>query len=99
MHSHRVNIISSSTTSGMICHHRLLCTQENNKQEGKVFIYCLTGIKIQETTDLIVEDLGSHALFFGEGNGNPLGTLAWKIPWTEEPGRLKSMGSLRVGHD
>ena len=26
-------------------------------------------------------------------------TLAWKIPWTEEPGRLWSMGSLRVGHD
>ena len=26
-------------------------------------------------------------------------TLAWKIPWTEDPGRLQSMGSLRVGHD
>ena len=26
-------------------------------------------------------------------------TLAWKIPWTEEPGRQQSMGSLRVGHD
>ena len=26
-------------------------------------------------------------------------TLAWKIPWTEEPGWLQSMGSLRVGHD
>ena len=28
-----------------------------------------------------------------------LSTLAWKIPWTEEPGRLQSLGSLRVGHD
>ena len=28
-----------------------------------------------------------------------LSTLAWKIPWMEEPGRLQSMGSLRVGHD
>ena len=27
------------------------------------------------------------------------GTLAWKIPWMEESGRLQSMGSLRVGHD
>ena len=27
------------------------------------------------------------------------GTLAWKIPWTKEPGALQSMGSLRVGHD
>ena len=26
-------------------------------------------------------------------------TLAWKIPWTEEPGGLQSMGSGRVGHD
>ena len=25
--------------------------------------------------------------------------LAWEVPWTEEPGRLQSMGSLRVGHD
>ena len=26
-------------------------------------------------------------------------TIAWKIPWTEEPGRLRSTGSQRVGHD
>ena len=26
-------------------------------------------------------------------------TLTWKIPWTEEPGRIQSMGSQRVGHD
>ena len=25
--------------------------------------------------------------------------LAWEVPWTEEPGRLQSMGSQRVGHD
>uniref|UniRef100_A0AC11EHM3 TOR signaling pathway regulator n=1 Tax=Ovis aries TaxID=9940 RepID=A0AC11EHM3_SHEEP len=29
----------------------------------------------------------------------PSSTLAWKIPWMEEPGRLQSMGSLRVRHD
>ena len=29
----------------------------------------------------------------------PSSTLAWKIPWTEEPGGLQSMGSLRVRHD
>ena len=44
-------------------------------------------------------------------NGNPLqysclenpathsSILAWKIPWTEEPGRLQSLGSQRAGHD
>ena len=26
-------------------------------------------------------------------------TLAWEIPWTEEPGELQSVGSQRVGHD
>jgi hypothetical protein len=26
-------------------------------------------------------------------------TVSWKIPWTEEPGRLQSMGLQRVGHD
>ena len=26
-------------------------------------------------------------------------TIAWKIPWTEEPGKVQSMGSQRVGHD
>ena len=35
----------------------------------------------------------------GEGNGTHSSTLAWKIPWMEEPGGLQSMGSLRVGHD
>ena len=32
------------------------------------------------------------------GNGNPL-QYSWRIPWTEEPGRLQSIGSQRVGHD
>ena len=31
--------------------------------------------------------------------GNPLQYLAWRIPWTEEPGRLQSVGSHRVGYD
>ena len=35
----------------------------------------------------------------GEGYGNPPSILAWRIPWTEEPGGLQSMGSQRVGHD
>ena len=41
------------------------------------------------------------------GRGDPLekemaphsSTIAWKIPWTQEPGRLQSMGSQRVRHD
>ena len=34
----------------------------------------------------------------GGGNGNPLHYSGLGIPWTEEPGRLQSMGSLRFGH-
>ena len=33
------------------------------------------------------------------GNGNHFSILAWRIPWTEEPGWLQSMGLQRVGHD
>ena len=35
----------------------------------------------------------------GEGNGNPLQYSCLKNPWTEEPGRLWSTGSQRIGHD
>ena len=38
--------------------------------------------------DPLEEDLAAHS-----------STLAWRIPWTEEPGGLRSMGSQRVGHD
>ena len=38
-------------------------------------------------------------LEIAEGNGTPLQYFAWKIPWMEEPSRLQSMGSLRVGHN
>ena len=34
-----------------------------------------------------------------EGMATQSSILAWRIPWTEEPGRLQSMGLQRVGHD
>ena len=39
--------------------------------------------------------------FFGrtDAKAENSSTLAWKIPWTEEPGGLQSMGSLGIGHD
>ena len=37
--------------------------------------------------------------FPGEGNGPPSSILVWRIPWTEDPGGLQSIGSHRVGHD
>ena len=44
--------------------------------------------------DFILTQGGLQTIF-----KSPLSTLAWKIPRTGEPGRLQSMGSLRVGHD
>ena len=37
--------------------------------------------------------------YSGEGNGTHSSTIAWKIPWMEEPGGLQSIGSRRVGLD
>ena len=49
-----------------------------------------------------VGDLGSIpglGRFPDKGMPTHFSTLAWIIPWTEEPGGLQSMGSQRVGHD
>ena len=38
--------------------------------------------------DLLEKEMATHS-----------SVLAWKMPWTEEPGRLQSIGSQKVGHD
>ena len=45
-----------------------------------------------------VQSLGREDLL-EKGMATHSSTLAWKIPWTEEPGRLQAMGSQRAGHD
>ena len=48
----------------------------------------------------VMDYVGNYYILFEEKAMAPhSNTLAWKIPWTEEPGRRQSMGSLRVGHD
>ena len=41
----------------------------------------------------------NRALFMEKALATQSSTLAWKLPWTQEPGRLQSMGSLGVRHD
>ena len=53
--------------------------------------------EIEENNRLGTRDLESSRS--GEALAPHSSTLAWKIPWTEEPGRLQSMGSLGVGQD
>ena len=54
---------------------------------------CFKDSKININFNIILELLTEKAV------APHSSTLAWKIPWTEEPGGLQSMGSLRVGHD
>ena len=58
-----------------------------------------------QSMGLLQSDTVEHLHFhfslscIGEGSGNPLHVLAWRIPGTGKPGGLPSMGSHRVGHD
>ena len=64
-----------------------------------LYVNCIL-IKMEKKATLrfwsLCSNLGS--VIVGEGDGTHSSTLAWKIPWTEEPGGLQSMGSLRVRH-
>ena len=47
-----------------------------------------TWVQSLDREDLLEKEMATHSSI-----------LAWNIPWVEEPGRLQSMGSQRVGHD
>ena len=73
---------------------RLLCT-------GIIWLGFPSGLAVKNASavqEIRVQSLGVEDPL-EEGMATHSGTLAWKIPWMEEPCRLQSMGSLRVGHD
>ena len=53
---------------------------------------------IQDTQETQVQSLG-HEDLLEKGMATHSSILAWRSPWTEEPDRLQSMGSQKVGHD
>ena len=53
---------------------------------------------VQETQETGVRSLGREDPL-EQGKATHSSILAWRIPWTEEPEGLQSMGSQRVGHD
>ena len=53
---------------------------------------------VQELQETWVQSLGREDPL-EKGMATHFSILAWRIPWTEEPGRLQSIGSQRVGHD
>ena len=68
-------------------------------------VFCTWGFpggSVVKNMPATVEDTGSipgSGRSPGEGNGNPLQYYCWRIPQTEEPGRLLSTGLQRVGHN
>ena len=82
------------------CHYRyihiadsLCCTAETNTTLQSNY----TPIKKMCLVDMRIWDL--QLLPMEKAMATRSTTLAWQIPWMEDPGRLQSMGSLRVGHD
>ena len=57
-----------------------------------------THLPMQEIQETQVQSLGREDPL-EEGTATHSRILAWRIPWTEEPGGLQSMGSQRVRHD
>ena len=55
-------------------------------------------LAMQEMQEMLVRSLGGEDSL-EEGTATYSSILAWRIPWTEEPGGLQSTGSQRVGHD
>jgi len=82
--------ISQETLKNLLQHHDskatiLLCSAQTVKHLPTMWE---TGVRSLGRGDPLEREMATHS-----------STLAWKIPWMEEPGRLQSMGSQRVGHD
>ena len=61
--------------------------------------HCSTKNRVYVNHFLIGDFLNVYEGYTEKALATHSSTLAWKIPWMEEPGRLQSMGSLRVGYD
>ena len=68
-----------------------ICSCLENPRDGRAWWAAVYGVAQSRTRLKWL----SSSCFSGEGDGTPL----LENPWMEEPGRLQSMGSLRVGHD
>ena len=69
-----------------------------NHWASKVVLVVKNHLPMQETSEMWVQSLGQEDPL-EEGMITHFSILAWRIPWTEEPGRLQSIGSQRVRHD
>ena len=79
----------STTTSAFFLSHHFIYHYSAGDSDGKASA---------NNTETLVQPLGQEDPLERE-MATHSSILAWKIPWTEEPGRLQSMGSQRVRHD
>ena len=82
-----------------------LCRRPSNTQKGSLLLspvsWCTPGFAwaLQVSLEGMRFDFNMIAPLLEKAMAAHPSTLAWKIPWTEEPGRLQSMGSRRIGHN
>ena len=76
---------------------RIIYFLENGKHVIRTSLVAQTVKHLPKKQETQVQSLGQD--FLEKEMATHSSTLAWKIPWTEKPGRLQSMGSQRVGHD
>ena len=76
----------------------LQCSCLESPRDGRAWWASVYGVP-QSETRLKRLSSSSSSLRQEKAMAPHSSTLAWKIPWTAEPGRLQSMGSLRVGHN
>ena len=67
-----------------VCHKLRSKMHDNN---------CINTGRERQKSTLVIQDP------LGEGTATHTSVFAWRIPWTEEPGGLQSIGLQRVGHD
>ena len=88
-HSPKVSILWRSAFFIVQCSHLYMTTGKTIALTRWTFVSKVMSLPFNMLSRLITEKaMAPHS-----------STLAWKIPWMEEPGGLQSMGSLRVGHD
>ena len=75
----------------------LQCSCLENPRDRRVWWAAVYGVAQSRTRLKWLSS--SSSVYLGEGNDTPLQCSCLEIQWTEEPGRLQSMGSRRVGHD
>ena len=87
-HSSKASILQRSTFFMVQLSHPYMTIGKTIALTRRTFVGKVMSLLFNMLSRLVMKEMAPHS-----------STPAWKIPWMEEPGRLQSMGSLRVRHD